>query len=130
MDCIFCKIVNGEIPNYTIYEDEKYLAFLDIYPAAKGHLVVIPKEHFKYVWDVENIGEYFEVVRKIAKNMQAKSGQDVVYSFIHGEGVPHAHVHLFPKEGEKFSNAIHTMMQEDSKLKEDEASELVEKYKM
>jgi len=46
MDCIFCKIINKEIPNYTVYEDENVLAFLDIFPHAMGHTVVIPKKHF------------------------------------------------------------------------------------
>ncbi len=66
-DCIFCKIVNGEIPSNKVYEDEKFLAFLDINPLSPGHTQVIPKEHYRWVWDVPNIGEYFEVVKKIAK---------------------------------------------------------------
>lgn len=92
-DCIFCKIVAGEIPSYKIYEDEKYLAFLDIYPSAEGHTLVIPKKHVEWVWDHDQVGEYFEVVRKIAKHLREISG-DIVRSNIDGWQIPHAHIHL------------------------------------
>ena len=65
-DCIFCKIVAGELPAYKVYEDQDTMAFLDINPTAFGHTLVIPKKHFRYVWDVPNAGEYFEVVKKVA----------------------------------------------------------------
>lgn len=106
-DCIFCKIVAGEIPSYKIYEDEKYLAFLDIFPSAEGHTLVIPKQHVDWVWDSENLGEYFEVVGKIARHYRVIS-KDIVRSNIDGWQVQHAHIHLKigkvnnlnPKEGE------------------------------
>ncbi|MBI4122056.1 MAG: HIT domain-containing protein, partial [Parcubacteria group bacterium] len=59
-DCIFCTIVRGEIPVAQVYEDEDFLAFLDIHPQAPGHTQVIPKRHVRWVWDVENAGAYFE----------------------------------------------------------------------
>ncbi len=93
--CIFCKIVAGDIPSYKIYEDEKFLAFLDIFPATEGYTLVIPKEHFRWVWDVTNIGEYFEVCQKVAKHLSEVSGK-AVYSMTLGEEVPHAHVRMFP----------------------------------
>jgi histidine triad (HIT) family protein len=92
-ECIFCKIVAGEIPSYKIYEDEKYLAFLDIYPSAEAHTLVIPKKHVDWVWDSENLGEYFEVVGKIAKYYR-KVSSDIVRSNIDGWQVQHAHIHL------------------------------------
>ncbi len=58
-DCIFCKIVSGDIPAHKIYEDEKYLAFIDIHPQTPGQVQVIPKEHYRWVWDMPNVGEYF-----------------------------------------------------------------------
>ncbi|MEI7463544.1 MAG: HIT domain-containing protein, partial [Candidatus Taylorbacteria bacterium] len=61
--CIFCKIINKEIPANIIYEDADFLAFLDIRPLSPGHMLVIPKKHYRWVWDVPNVGEYFEVVR-------------------------------------------------------------------
>jgi len=53
-DCIFCKIIKGEVPNYTVYEDTTVLAFLDIFPHAKGHTVVIPKRHVETYFDLSD----------------------------------------------------------------------------
>lgn len=91
--CIFCEIVAGNIPSHKIYEDDKYLAFLDIFPTTEGHTLVIPKKHVDWVWDYDNLGEYFEVVGKIAKHYRGVSGE-VVRSNIDGWQVPHAHIHL------------------------------------
>lgn len=95
-DCIFCQIIRGEIPSYTIYEDKDYLAFLDIFPYAFGHTLVIPKKHYRWVWDVPHIGSYFEVVKKIAQHYQSVTGNDFILEAVFGDAVPHAHVHLLP----------------------------------
>mgnify|MGYP003441402556 FL=1 len=95
-DCIFCKIVAGEIPSYKIYEDKKYLVFLDISQATDGHMLLIPKKHFRYVWDIEKGGEFFELAQKLAKHIQKISGSESVMSLTIGEMVPHAHLHLIP----------------------------------
>ena len=96
-DCVFCKIVKGEIPCYKVYEDEKFLAFLDIQPRNPGHTLVIPKEHFRWVWDIPYLGEYFEVVGKIANAIRKALNTDWVVSLILGEEVEHAHVWLVPR---------------------------------
>jgi len=95
-NCVFCKIVKGEIPSYKIYEDENFLAFLDINPQSPGHTQVIPKEHYRWVWDTPNVGEYFEVVRKIAKAQQKAFNTDFILSKIVGDEVEHAHIWVFP----------------------------------
>ena len=95
-DCIFCKIVLGEIPAHKVYEDESFLAFLDIRPLSAGHTLIIPKEHHRWVWDVVDVGSYFSVVQKIAKALQKVSGTDEVYMKVIGEEVEHAHVWVFP----------------------------------
>ncbi len=95
-DCIFCKIVRGEIPAHKVYEDDQYLAFLDIHPQSAGHVQVIPKKHYRFVWDVPAAGEYFEVVRKIAKAEQKAFNNETVFSKIMGDEVHHAHVWIFP----------------------------------
>lgn len=95
-DCIFCKIVSGEIPSYKVYEDENFLAFLDIRPQSPGHVQVIPKEHYRWVWDVPNAGEYFEVVKKIAKAQMKAFQTDWILSKIVGDEVAHAHIWVFP----------------------------------
>lgn len=95
-DCIFCKIVAGTLPSHKVYEDEKFLAFLDIRPLSPGHTLIIPKKHYRWVWDVENIGEYFTVVQKIAKALQQVSGTNEVHMRVVGEEVFHAHVWVYP----------------------------------
>lgn len=95
-NCIFCKIVKGEVPAHKVYEDEKFLAFLDIHPLSPGHTLVIPKEHYRFVWDVPNAGEYFEVATKIAKAQQKSFGTDVIWSKIMGDEIYHAHIWVFP----------------------------------
>ncbi len=99
-NCIFCKIIAGKIPAYKVYEDENFLAFLDIHPKAPGHVQVIPKEHHRWTWDVPNAGEYFEVARKIAKAQQKAFNTDLIRSQIFGDEVPHAHIWVWPHGAE------------------------------
>ncbi len=95
-DCIFCNIVAGEIPAYKVYEDDSFLAFLDIHPHAPGHVQVIPKDHYRWVWDVPNPGAYFEIAQKIAKAQQKVFTTDWILSKIVGDEVQHAHIWVFP----------------------------------
>ena len=95
-NCIFCKIVKGEVPAYKVYDDEKFLAFLDIRPLSPGHTLVIPKDHYRFVWDVPNAGEYFEVAKKIAKAEQKAFVTDIIWSKIMGDEIHHAHIWVFP----------------------------------
>ena len=94
-NCIFCKIIKGEIPSFKIYEDEEFLAFLDISQFTRGHTIVIPKKHVEFVWDYSDAGKYFEIVSKIANHFK-KLGYRYVDSMIFGRGVAHAHIHLIP----------------------------------
>ena len=103
-NCIFCKIVRGEIPSTKVYEDEDFLAFMDINPRSPGHVQVIPKKHYRWVWDVEPIGKYFEVVQKIARAQQ-KAFHESVRSRVMGDEVHHAHVWLFPNPDEPKGDA-------------------------
>ena len=96
-NCIFCKIVRKEIPARIVYEDDQFLAFLDIHPLAPGHVQVIPKQHYRWVWDVLNAGTYFEVVKKIAVAQKKAFNADVVRSQIYGEEVEHAHIWVWPE---------------------------------
>jgi histidine triad (HIT) family protein len=105
-NCIFCKIVKKEIPAHIVYEDENFLAFLDINPQTPGHTQVIPKKHIRWVWDIPssaeakegepNIGEYFEIVKKIALSQRKAFKTDWIISKTVGDEVPHAHVWVFP----------------------------------
>jgi histidine triad (HIT) family protein len=102
-DCLFCKIISGEISSHKVYEDENFLAFLDINPRSPGHTQIIPKKHYRWVWDMPiceepspNYCDYSAVVQKIAKALQKTFGTDSIWSRIIGEEVPHAHTWLFP----------------------------------
>ncbi len=102
-NCVFCKIVDGEIPCYKIYEDEHFLAFLDIAPFVENHTLVIPKKHFRWVWDLPadrnlqpNLGSYFFVVGKIVDRYRRVLKTDFVSSIVWGQLVAHAHVQILP----------------------------------
>ena len=96
-ECIFCKIVKGEIPCYKIHEDKNFMAFLDVNPVNPGHTLVISKKHVRWVWDVENFGEYLEFTKKIAKAIQKAMGIEWVVMGVAGNDISHAHIHLVPR---------------------------------
>jgi len=107
MNCVFCKIAKGEIPSYKVYEDEKFIAFLDIKPRNPGHTLVIPKQHFRWVWDVPYLGEYFQIVGKVANAIRRAMNTEWVVSLVLGEEVPHAHIWLVPRfEGDGHGSSI------------------------
>jgi histidine triad (HIT) family protein len=97
-------IVAGEIPSYKVYEDGKYLAFLDVFPKTTYQILVIPKNHFRWVWDLPagrqaspSLGEYYEVAGKIARHVREVTGLPV-RQMVYGFQVPHAHIQLRPGE--------------------------------
>jgi histidine triad (HIT) family protein len=108
MPCIFCKIINKEIPANIVYEDADFLAFLDINPIAPGHTLVIPKKHYRWVWDIPTsatngptIGKYYEIVQKIALAQRKSFDIEQIVSKVVGEEVHHAHVWVYPGDGTK-----------------------------
>ena len=106
-NCIFCKIANKEIPAHIVYEDKDFMAFLDINPQSPGHVQVIPKKHYRWVWDIPNAGKYFEVVQKIAKAQQKAFETNWIISKIIGDEVEHAHIWIYPaKAGPGSDSAI------------------------
>lgn len=100
-NCIFCKIIKKEVPANIVYEDANFMAFLSIDPKSPGHTLVIPKTHHRWVWDVPNTGEYFEIATKIAKAEQKAFETEEIWSKIIGEEVHHAHIWVYPKPGTK-----------------------------
>ena len=78
MDCIFCKIINGDIPSYTIYEDEMVKCFLDVHPDSNGHLLIIPKKHFICLEDIEinYLNHIMETAKKMKKLLEEKLNCD------------------------------------------------------
>jgi len=95
-NCIFCKIANKKASAHVVYEDDNFIAFLDINPQSPGHCQVVPKKHYRWVWDVPNVGEYFEVVKKVAVAQQKAFGTDWILSKIVGDEVGHAHIWIYP----------------------------------
>jgi histidine triad (HIT) family protein len=95
-NCVFCKIVAGQIPSHKIYEDENFMAFLDIHPQAPGHSQIVTKKHYRWVWDVPNVKGFFEVARKIAKAEQKAFNTEWILSKIVGDEVGHAHIWIYP----------------------------------
>ena len=101
--CIFCRIVSREAPSSVVYEDEKYIAFLDLYPFSRGHTLVCPKEHGETIWDMReaDIAELFKVAFKVSKAVVAAVGADG-FRFVQNNGeaanqvVAHVHVHVIP----------------------------------
>ena len=103
-DCIFCKIANGEIPSNTVYEDEDFRAILDMGPAAKGHTLLLPKEHADNLFELpdETAEKALKVAKSIGKKLISKLGADgmnIVQNNgeIAGQTVLHFHIHIIPR---------------------------------
>lgn len=117
---IFSKIATGEIPSYKCAESDKFYAFLDINPVAKGHTLVIPRREVDYIFDMEDdeIGEFQIFAKKVATALKRavpciKVGQAVL-----GLEVPHAHIHLIPMQSERdmrFSNPKLSLPEDEMK---------------
>ena len=125
-DCIFCKIIKGEIPCNKFFEDEKFIAFLDIHPVAKGHSLIIPKEHFVWMQETPDdiVSDAFVLSKKIMNKMLQGLGVDYVQVSVVGKDVPHFHIHLIPR---KLADDIHS--HQAVKYEEGEVAELINKLK-
>lgn len=97
MPSIFTKIIQGEIPCYKIYEDDKTFAFLDIHPESKGHVLVIPKKEVDKIYNLpdEDYQALMATVKKLSQHMENVLGARTLWKVV-GTDVPHAHVHLMP----------------------------------
>jgi histidine triad (HIT) family protein len=103
-NCLFCKIIAGEIPSEKVYEDDTIFAFLDVNPASKGHTLVAPKKHFSRFTDMdaENVASLFEAARKITaalENALLAEGSNIGINDgeVAGQEIPHVHVHVIPR---------------------------------
>ena len=101
MNCIFCKIINGEIPSYKIYEDDVVIAFLDINPESNGHTLIIPKQHFQDLDDINTItlNHIMNIAKEIKNSLYNKLNCDGI-TLVQNNGViqevKHFHLHLKP----------------------------------
>ena len=103
MASIFSRIIAGEIPCYKVAENEKFFAFLDIAPLAKGHTLVVPKREVDYFYDLEDdeLEGMIVFAKQIAKKIQATTSCKKVATVVLGLEVAHAHIHLIPMNSEK-----------------------------
>lgn len=103
-DCIFCKIANGEIPSATLYEDDEFRVILDLGPAAKGHALILPKDHYANLYEIDDevAGRAFKLAKKMVIKMTEALGCDG-YNIVQNNGtaagqtVFHFHMHLIPR---------------------------------
>lgn len=95
--CIFCKIVAGQLPAYKTYEDDSFLGFLDIHPLNIGNSLLIPKKHYRWVYDVPNFGDYWEAAKKLTLRTQQVVGSESVSYLTLGYEIPHAHIRIVPR---------------------------------
>jgi len=135
MDCIFCKIVAGEIPVKILKETSTSISFLDAFPLAKGHVLVIPKNHHQKIQDmsIQENTDLFSLVHEMMFNVDKISGSTLIA--IHngkdaGQEIPHVHVHLVPRSNSDSAGAIHSMFNSTVNLSESEMNELYDKLKI
>ena len=135
MDCIFCKIISKEIPAKILYEDDDSISFLDAFPVAKGHTLVIPKKHFAKIQDMPSDlnQKLFDSVHKMINKVDALEGSTLVA--VHngkesGQEVPHVHVHLIPRSVTDSAGPVHSMFKNKIELSDSEYEKLVNELKI
>ena len=135
MDCIFCRIVSKEIPTKILIETESCIGFLDAFPLAKGHAIVIPKKHYEKLQDLPtdiNTG-VFSAVHSLISKVDSLTGATLVA--VHngkdsGQEIPHVHVHLIPRNKGDSAGAVHSMFSQKPELSESEIDELCSKLRI
>ena len=129
MDCIFCKIVNGEIKSRLIMESKNSIAFLDAFPVTKGHTLVIPKTHYDKIQDMsqDDSADLFRTVYEVVSKIDKITGSTLLA--IHngkesGQEIPHVHVHLIPRQSNDLAGPVHSMFKNRPDLSDEEFDQL------
>jgi histidine triad (HIT) family protein len=135
MDCIFCKIISGDVSAKILNETAHSISFLDAFPLARGHVLVIPKNHHQKIQDMskEENADLFSLVHTMLSKVDSMTGATLVA--VHngknaGQEVPHVHVHLVPRSIDDSAGAIHSMFGSDLTLSASELDELFDKLKI
>lgn len=104
MNCIFCKILNGDIPSNNVFENENFIAILDAFPANEGHILVIPKKHFENIFEIneETLKEGYAIAKKIANSIKKSLNIENINILqnngaLAGQTVNHFHIHIIPR---------------------------------
>lgn len=128
-ECIFCKIIEGQIPSNVIYEDEEFKVILDLAPAAKGHALILPKEHYADIYEIDEevAGRAMKLAKKLAIHMTKVLGCDGFNILqnnheVAGQTVFHFHVHLIPRYKDAKNNDI--LMWSHETFSEEEMAEI------
>jgi len=134
MECIFCKIAKKKIPAKIIMETKNSVAFLDAFPLARGHTLVIPKNHYEKVQDMtvnDNV-DLFNIVQNVISKVDKITGSTLLA--VHngkdsGQEIPHVHIHLIPRELSDQAGPVHSMFKDRPKFSDKELDELCTKIK-
>jgi histidine triad (HIT) family protein len=131
MSCIFCRIVDGDLPSRTVYESSEALAFLDANPLTKGHTLVVPKEHYETVGDLpsEAAGAVFEAVSAVTPRVERAVDADATTVAVNngeaaGQEVPHTHVHVVPRFEGDGNGPIHRLFSARPSVSDAELDEI------
>ena len=125
-DCIFCRIISGEIPSTTIYENSKFKVIMDIAPANKGHVLILPKEHYDNIYDIDpaTAGELFELAVMTARALKSVldcDGMNILQNngTVAGQTVFHFHMHIIPRyEGDTVNIGWKELSYEDGEMEQ------------
>ncbi len=130
--CIFCKVVRKEAPSLSIYEDEKTLAFMELFPSAPGHLMVMPKRHGLSILDYERkeLGDLLETVKKVSDRLKKVMECDALtigINHLEKKGVPHLHIHIIPRWENDNGGIIQSIVQKKSNETREKIAEKLRK---
>jgi len=134
-DCVFCKIISGDISTKILNETAHSVSFLDAFPLAKGHVLVIPKNHHQKIQNMskEENADLFSLVHTMLSKVDSMTDATLVAAHNGkdaGQEVPHVHVHLVPRSIDDSAGAIHSMFDSDLTLSESESNELYDKLRI
>ena len=135
MDCIFCRIVSGDIPAKFLAQTAHSVSFMDAFPLARGHVLVIPKTHHQRIQDLntDENADLFSLVHQMISRVDSISGSTLLA--VHngrdaGQEIPHVHVHLVPRHKGDSAGAIHSMFDSPSDITASESDDLYDRLKM
>ena len=124
--CIFCQIIAGKIPSYKVYEDSLFFGFLDINPRSKGHVLLIPKAHHRWTYDVPEFEQYWGAALKITHAIQKVLQPKWIKYYTFGE-IAHAHIHIQPRYDEMKSTDETPIMTPVEKVGAEEMVQIAKK---
>ena len=131
MSCVFCRIVDGDLPSRTVHESDEALAFLDANPLAPGHTLVVPREHYETVGELppETAGAVFAAVSEVTPRVEAAVDADGTTVAVNngtaaGQEVPHTHVHVIPRFEGDGNGPVHRLFTERPSLSDEELDDI------